>query len=451
LLLSPLYALFPKELGNGIYSILLCSLLCGKIAFAIGKRLGGNWGGVLAALALLSAPQFFLSSRQLMSDMPTLCVGLLAGWRFLTLPDAPRPKDYLAAGVLAALGFAFRTAALPLILPFLFAVWQRRRQAVAIRALIPLLSPVLAVQLATAIYNQSAFGDWRRTGYHYWCSVPYDYFGMTFSARYLGMNLRKFLEPQGMAAIAIGILGLALLRRRNAGETKQLTLFLALGALPITLIHLFYFVADLRFHLLLVAGLLIAGGAGLGAEIEARLPEIRRKAGDIALACLLVCLCVGAFAMRPEEPVGRRFIVETIYLTLPKDALLLTGLDPVYLEPFVQRGTAIEIIPLSREVEYASKLITPRRIPAPDPPPRSPIDHRCPGLLRAGAQEVIPATADEQLEAIAERIRSGKQAFVDISALSRGAAGFAKVSAAFNLVPVHDSCLLRLELPPNRR
>jgi hypothetical protein len=67
-------------------------------------------------------------------------------------------------------------------------------------------------------------------------------------------------------------------------------------------------------------------------------------------------------------------------------------------------------------VEYASKVVTWRRVPPPlDPPPASAFDHRAAALLRGGAVEAIPFTADEAPERIAELHRQGIPVYLDLT------------------------------------
>ena len=99
--------------------------------------------------------------------------------------------------------------------------------------------------------------------------------------------------------------------------------------------------------------------------------------------------------------------------------MIVTSLDPVYLEPLVLRGTRRVVIPENRAVAFASRVVTPVRIDAPIPPPTDANDHRCPGLLAGGAREVVAFTADEKPERIAEWVRAGRPVFVDTSLDSR--------------------------------
>ena len=93
--------------------------------------------------------------------------------------------------------------------------------------------------------------------------------------------------------------------------------------------------------------------------------------------------------------------------------MILTGVTPIYLEWFLDRGAPRRVVPLSRSVEYAGQVVTPRRIPVLEPPPRGPTDHRAPALLRAGARDVYPIVASESRETLEAWLHEGKHIFLD--------------------------------------
>jgi hypothetical protein len=131
--------------------------------------------------------------------------------------------------------------------------------------------------------------------------------------------------------------------------------------------------------------------------------------------------------------------MERIRRLTPMDSTILTGLDPVYTAFILGTDDSREIVPLSRDVEYASKLITPRRIPAPDPPPRGPFDHRCAGLIKAGAHEAVEIVVTEQPALIAERLQAGRPVFLDTTFLQSGdVAAIRALQASFTLEKVGE-------------
>lgn len=439
LLLTPVYLIAPGNLGAGVFSVLLCALLSVYFVFLLGKRLGGATGGTLAALALLSNLSFLHSSREIMSDVPAMMCGVIAAWLFVKMRDDEKTKDALLVSLACGLGFALRNLYAALLLPFLYRGLRDSPRNFAKIALFSLGTFLFFI--ATAVFNQNTFGDWKRTGYHYWCAIPYDYLLLTFSPRFLGANLQSFLTAEGLAILATGAVGLWLLRKNRPPEAASLILFGALAAAPITLIHLFYFAGGFRFHLLLVALLAIVGGGGIGRELEARFPK---QARFEALAILLVVVMAAMPLIRTPEPAGRYEIVSAISQSLPEDAALITNIDAVYAEPFLLRATHRELIPLTRRAEYASKVIVRKKIPVLDPPPLSSVEHRAPALLRAGAEEALPHTAGD-LDYIAAKIREGKPVYLDITTAPPSTPEILALRSRFRLGRLENGLLAKLE------
>jgi hypothetical protein len=116
-------------------------------------------------------------------------------------------------------------------------------------------------------------------------------------------------------------------------------------------------------------------------------------------------------------PPYRRIVAETIARETPRDAVIVSGLDPVFLEPYLLRGSSRTIVPASHNIEFASKFVAPESITSIDPPPRSVVDHRAPGLLRAGAIDPCPIVATENPDALVRWLRAGRRVFVDQSFL----------------------------------
>ncbi len=441
LLLSPIYYVAPANLGAGIFSVLACGLVSIGFAYRLGKRLGGEAGGVLSALFLLSNLSFLMGSRQIMSDVPAMMCGLVALWLFVNRKEEARPKELLLISTVCGLGFALRNLYAALLLPFL--VMELRRSPRNLKKpLLMLLVPLLFF-VATALYNQQTFGNWRRTGYHYWCSIPYDYLLLTFHPRFLLANLRSFASMEGLFLLGGGGVGLWRLLASKRQEVLPILVFAGLSALPITVIHLFYFAGGLRFHLLLLAILAVLGGGGIGGALEARFPKLVRFE---AWVILLVVAMLAMPLLRQEEALGRYANVTALSQALPTNAVLITNTDAVYLEPLLVHGTQREVLPLTRRAEYASKVIVRQKVPVLNPPPLSSVEHRAPALLQAGAEEALPHTAEE-LDYVAAKLREGKPVFMDISTAPPTSPAVVDLRTRFRLTRDESGLLVRVEMP----
>ena len=404
LFLAPLYALAGPELGNAIYLELAFALLALTAAFLLAHHLAGPWAALVAGSALLLQPTFERWSREVMTDVPALAFAL---WALLALATAPRElgsRRALAVGLLVGLAFALRVVYLALLAPALLCALasSRRMRDVAL-----LVAPSLGVFLAGLAHNQRTFGDPWRSGYHYWGPIPYDYPELAFSTRYLAENLTA-LAPWPVALPVAGFLlaGALLVRAR---PTRRTALALALAALPISLFHLRYYYVDERFHLPLLAAGCILAPVALVRALPA-FPERATWLGLVPLAALAF------WPAPPQDPMpGRRSTANALARLLPEDAVVITAIDPVYLEPYLLRGTRRRVIPASRAVPYANVVAAPRRVDAPVPAPVDAFDKRCPGLLAGGAVDAVTLTAVENTDAIVALVRSGARVYIDLT------------------------------------
>ncbi len=126
-----------------------------------------------------------------------------------------------------------------------------------------------------------------------------------------------------------------------------------------------------------------------------------------------------AFPQTTPDPT-RRNAVDLFNNTLPRNAVLISNIDPVYLDFFLNQDAERIVLPLSRHVEYASKIVAPIKILAPDPPPTQAFDHRCPGIRNGGGYDVVAATASEPegLDLIDATLAAGSTVFLDATHIS---------------------------------
>ncbi len=418
-LLSPSYALLGPEIGNAIVPITLLGVLSILVAFGIGKRLGGVWGGSLAALMVLAVPPFHRYAKHIMSDVPTTFLALAACWMFLYLTDKEKAAwgDYLLAGTLVAAGFLFRPVSVSLAIPFLWFLLSKRRDASAAGHFMAFCAPVALGVIASLGYNSVVFGSPFRTGYHFWTSVPYDYPDLTFSTLYLGENLSVLWRSFAIPLVVLAFVATFLLRRQTgdafgggATTTKNLESFLILGLFPMVIFYLFYFYPGVRFHLSVMTLSAIVVGGAMG--------RLLIKSPTWILAGILVLVLLGVSYARSIQPTPRSKkaeAIEAIVKHTPDDAWVISSVEPAYIEYFVAKDSERIVIPLSRHVEYASKLITPKRVENPVPRPTKWAQHRHPGVRKGGAHDAIAIVASESLDLIIEKVSSGDEVYIDLS------------------------------------
>ncbi|MBM3990827.1 MAG: hypothetical protein FJ298_07440 [Planctomycetes bacterium] len=410
-LLAPAYWIDSEEVGAGIW-VVLASSLCGLLLIVrIGERVSGPLGAAGAVIALLSTPLFPYLSRLIMTDAPALMFALATTLLYLRQRERePTALGALGAGALIALSFALRSVYVSLLTPFVWRIVARPGRRILCATC--LLAPLSIVIAANAYYNHTTFGDWQRTGYQFWCAVPYDYPELLLSTDNLALNLGDLTTRWGPPALWLGAIGLSTcLWRVRASSTPFIT-FAALTALPISALHAVYFYADLRFHLWLLGAATALGGMGLAALVPQRW-RTRRELAAVALA--IACFAVPD---PTEFPPLRRRTSDQLKLVTPNDALVISGLEPVYLKALEDAGSRREFMAASRDVEFASKVLSRVRVPREIAQPMGPYDHRARGLLASGSVEAHARTADEMPAEIAREVRAGRAVYLERSFLS---------------------------------
>jgi 4-amino-4-deoxy-L-arabinose transferase-like glycosyltransferase len=191
LVLVPAYLLFGTFVGNGIYAIAFYGLATLVMVYWLGRRLGGRWVGLFAALFLATHFGFRQYNQRMMVEVPTAFLVTLI---FVVLVLAREWRHgwvgYLLAGTLVGLANSVRTDCLllagPVALLAVYGTWQAvlKRWVVIGVGLLPWLA-------AIGLYNQKYYGDYRWSGFNYW-SFGDGTFGETeagrkplFSPRYL--------------------------------------------------------------------------------------------------------------------------------------------------------------------------------------------------------------------------------------------------------------------------
>ena len=436
LVILPAYVLFGHEPGNAILPVTLLAVAGVGFAYAIGKRISSTTGGVLAALAVLMLPSYSSWATQVMTDVP--CTALMLGTCLVYLHLRTRPQSallYLGAGVLVAVTTLFRPVFAAMLLPFLLAT-LRQRKGVSLRGLL-VLAPMAAAAAATFAYNAATFGSPFRNGYKFWVAVPMDYPTMIFSLSYLRMNLEEIgvsVFPI-LLLVCIGAWLLARTRRPAAFAASQQSfqdavVFLVLTTVPILLFHLFYFYPDDRFHIPMLAGAAVLAGSMLALLIGPGKETIFKL-----LLPAVFLLAVAARIATPAPVPLRRLAAERVRKHTPENAIVISAIDPVYLARLAGYGSSRRIVPLSRNVEYASALLVRKRVDDPRLRLLNWDDGRALALIRPHAEEAVRFVASERMDELAMEVARGTPVFFESSFVDENEAKvLAELQAHFKLV-----------------
>ena len=417
----PAYVLFGHDPGNAILPVTLLAVAGVGFAYAIGKRISSTIGGVLAGLALLVLPAYSAWATQVMTDVP--CTALMLGTCLIYLRFRANPEPLLfvfGAGALIALTTLFRPVFAAMLLPFVIEI-SRQRKAIFLRGLL-LLAPMAGAAAAVFAYNAVTFGSPLRNGYKFWVAAPMDYPRMMFSFAHLRINLDEI--GLGVAAIVLLIyIGACFLlwRKKTAAllpsreALQHVTLFFALTTAPILIFHLFYFFPAVRFHIPMLAGGAVLGGSMLGLLIGLGKETICKWLLPVAFA-----LAVTARIAAPAPAPIRRLAAEHVRSNTPDNAIIISAIDPVYLGRLAGLGSSRRIVPLSRDVDYASAILVRKRVDDPRLYSLRGDDPRASILLRSHAENAVHFVASEHMNELAQEIAHGTPVFLDSTAVAEG-------------------------------
>jgi len=436
LAILPAYVAFGHEPGNAILPITLLAVIGVGFAYAIGKRISSTPGGVLAGLGVLFLPSYSRWATQVMIDVP--CAALMLGTCLVYLRIRARPQVallFLAAGALVAITTLFRPVFAAMLLPFVFAAF-RQRKGIFLRGFL-LIAPMAAAAAATFAYNAAAFGSPFRNGYKFWVPVPMDYPTMIFSLSYLRMNLQE-IAVSGVPWLLLISVGAWLLARKlrpaafahSWSSFQEAAVFFVLTTAPMLLFHLFYFYPDDRFHIPLLAGTAVLAGSML-----ALLPGPGMETILKLLLPATLFLAVTARIATPAPVPLRRVAAERVRENTPENGVVISAIDPVYFARLATHGSARRIIPLSRNVEYASALLVRKRVDDPRLRALSWNDDRALALIRPHAEEAVRFVASERMAELAAEVASGTPVFFESSFVDESEAKvLAELQAHFKLV-----------------
>jgi hypothetical protein len=357
--------------------------------------------GLLTFPVLLLSSFFIALTGYAMTEIPYLlfCVWAMILWTRLTQRPGVHMESLLWCAVLIALGGSVRSSAYPmLILPYLLIFmrekdWKRRFLLWFLAAL-----PSALVLLASNIFNWAVFGSPFRTGYHFWCPVPYDFMTLTFHPRYAAEYLPRLVREKGfwltaalLAVCAAWFLASRCARREKIFSFKKWTAweaamaFAMLHSLEIFVLYIVYFFYDKRMYLPILV-MVLPPAASAAANLLRLFLKKRQTACWILAGAAIILQIVVMHNLNDYHKAIRgipndRAKLEYLNSILPGNAVLLSMFNPAVADKFFLRGTDRKTIPVNRIHEYADKIAAPQKVKACDPPPRDAFDNLAPGLL----------------------------------------------------------------------
>jgi hypothetical protein len=180
---------------------------------------------------------------------------------------------------------------------------------------------------------------------------------------------------------------------------------------------------------------MLAGAAVLAGSMVALLIGPEKEALPKLLLPAVFLLTVAARIATPAPIPLRRLAADEVRKHTPENAIVISGIDPVYLARLAGYGSSRRIVPLSRNVEYASKLLVRKRVDDPRLGLLNWKDPQALALIRPHAEEAVRFVASERMNELAMEVARGTPIFFASSGVYENEAPVvAELHARFNLV-----------------
>ena len=364
----------------------------------------GGLAGLLTFPVLLLSSFFIALTGYAMTEVPYLlfCVWSMILWTRLAVRPGVDMPSLLGCAVLIALGGSVRSSAYPmLLLPYILVFlreknWKRRFLLWFLAAL-----PTALVLLASNVFNWAVFGSPFRTGYPFWCPVPYDFMTLTFHPRYAVQYLPRLVRENGfwltkalLAGCAVWFVASRTARGEKLWQMRKWTAweasmaFALLQSLIIFVLYIVYFFYDKRMYLPILVMVLPPAASAAAHLLRMALRKQQTAnwvlAGVAILLQIVVLHNLNDYHKAIHDRIRRvddRAKLEILSSILPGNAILLSSFNPAVADKFFQHGTDRKIIPVNRIHEYTDKIAAPQKVHDCDPPPRNAFDNLAPGLL----------------------------------------------------------------------
>jgi hypothetical protein len=339
-------------------------------------------GGTTALLALVVNSGFLYFTGNIMTEIPVFC--LLTIQLCLWLNGPCTHSCALLTGVITALTTGIRPTAFSTIILHCWKFKDNPQQILLV------LVPSIILVGGSLVYNQITFGDFLRSGYHTWMSIPYDYFHLTFNIRNITSNLKYIPEISQILTILTTITITILLSTRRTHNfikiNREFVLsssFLLVSVLPVIAFYLPYFYGTQRFFwpYQQLATVLIAAYLGLYFQ--------NKYQSTAAYITIIVGLVQIRQSLHTPDPLQSLLASSN---AIPIEKTIVSNINPLVVQASFPNNT---ILPLDRSVEYASKCFTPYKINLELDSSITPFTHRSEKLLQAGSIDAYPEVWSE--------------------------------------------------------
>ncbi len=390
---APWVWLFSGDILAGVYGCFSAALLLLFSFAGMGKILKSSPAVFLSLPFLLFLPEFIFFCNSAMTEIPY--TALLALALFLLVKTASKEKFSLSFLILSAVICAWaggiRSTGYFMLFPFVLLIffrikeWKKRFLYWGIAVI-----PAFLTLCGTLYYNYRTFGSIRRSGYHYWCPVPYDFPSLLFQFSYAEKNLPVLLTAGVLLPFLFflfsGVLYIFLQRKKQADEKifsvwKWGFFFVLFHYLVLISLYIFHCFCFERFFL--PASILALGTGSIalwrGILLCTKRKQIKKLAFAFSLSALLAAGAANSVIPSEELPVTYSEILFLKFCNkhLPERSHLIINFNPGLSSFYLRKD--ITLLPFSRELEYAGKPVALEKITSAlafkEKMPSSPQDH----------------------------------------------------------------------------
>jgi hypothetical protein len=300
----------------------LCAAVLVWLTFLLGRRVGGSWAGIVAAMLVVTSPIVLFQSLSPMSDVPA--AALWTGATLAALGNSRRSALATGAWTFAGLLVRPNLAVIPLVLLAQLALTSRGRERWIRMALFS--AAVAPAAIAIAALNTAWYGAPWNSGYGAAAEI--------YSLGSIIPNLARYPVWLWQTESPLVLLALVPLlpRFRRDADRPAVRLFVALFVATLVS-YLVYFPFEewwyLRFLLPVMPAVLVLMACGLVA-LGRRLPRPLDRVAVAAVTIVLIAYTtrfnIGHGMFGPLKDGERRYVEVGSYIhqALPPDALILS-------------------------------------------------------------------------------------------------------------------------------
>ena len=236
-----------------------------------------------------------------------------------------------------------------------------------------LILPALLTLCGTLYYNYRTFGSIRRSGYHYWCPVPYDFPSLLFDFSYAGKNFSVLLKTgvpvPFLFLLFSGVIYILIQRKKGTDEKvfsvwKWSFFFVLFHYLLLISLYICHYFCFERFFLPSSVLALCTGSIALwrGLLLCTKRKYIKKLSHIFSLLALAAAGAASYRISPMQLPVTYTEITLLKYCKnlLPEKSYLIINFNPALSSFYL--GKEQKVLPFSRELEYAGKVIAPEKI-----------------------------------------------------------------------------------------